>query len=104
MFIRLEYYSLKKLKKEILEIVGRHLNLNEYKVFFFGSRVTGKGNDKSDIDIGIEGKSKLEGDVLLKIAEEIEDIPTLYKIDVIDFSDADENFKQVAKQKIEFLN
>jgi len=49
--MRLEHYPIEKLKKEILEIIGKHLDLNKYKIFFFGSRVTGKGNDRSDIDI-----------------------------------------------------
>jgi septum formation topological specificity factor MinE len=29
-FMRLEHYSEEKLKKEILEIVGRHLDLKKY--------------------------------------------------------------------------
>jgi septum formation topological specificity factor MinE len=40
--MKLKHYPLKKLKKEILEIVGKYLDLKEYKVFFFGSRVSEK--------------------------------------------------------------
>lgn len=102
--MRIEHYNLEKLKKEILEIMARHLELNGYKVFFFGSRVMNKGSERSDIDVGVEGKKPIGLSILSNIKDDIEKIPTLYKIDVVDFSDADEKFKQVAKEKIEFLN
>lgn len=57
--MRLEFYSIQKLKKEITKIVGQYLNLSEYKVFFFGSRVSDKGDEHSDIDIGIEGPNEI---------------------------------------------
>jgi len=102
--MRLEYYPLEKLKKEILEIVGKNLNLQEYKVFFFGSRVLDRGDDRSDIDIGIEGEEAVPAEKLRAIKEAVYNLPTLYKIDIVDFKDVDEKFYQVAKEKIEFLN
>lgn len=102
--MRLEHYSQEKLKKEILEIVGKYLDLNKYKLFFFGSRVSGKGDERSDIDIGIEGLEKLPDIAIFNIREEIEELPTLYKIDIIDFADADEKFKKIALQHIEKIN
>lgn len=102
--MRLEYYDLEKLKKEILEIVGRNLDLAEYKVFFFGSRVLDKGSDRSDIDVGIEGPVAISWQVLDVIKEAVFNLPTLYKIDIVDFKDVDAKFYQVAKEKVEFLS
>ncbi|PIP32068.1 hypothetical protein COX24_00125 [bacterium (Candidatus Gribaldobacteria) CG23_combo_of_CG06-09_8_20_14_all_37_87_8] len=103
--MRLEYYPVEKLKKEILNIVGKHLDLSKYKVFFFGSRVTGKGDDRSDVDVGIEGKEPVPTTAMGAIQEALfNDIETLYKIDLVDFSEVDEKFKQVAKEKVEYLN
>ena len=103
--MRLEYYPVEKLKKEILNIVGKHLDLSKYKVFFFGSRVTGKGDDRSDVDVGIEGKEPVPTTAMGAIQEVLfNDIETLYKIDLVDFSEVDEKFKQVAKEKVEYLN
>ncbi len=102
--MRLEHYNLEKLKKEILEIIGRNLDLSEYKLFFFGSRVLGKGNDRSDIDIGIEGPAVIPWQTMSAIKEAVFNLPTLYKIDIIDFKDVDEKFYQVATEKREFLN
>ncbi|MBU6414642.1 nucleotidyltransferase domain-containing protein [Patescibacteria group bacterium] len=101
--MRLEHYPVEQLKKEILAIVGAHLDLSQYRVFFFGSRVSGKGTDRSDIDIGIEGPYISSG-VLLDIQEAIEELPTLYKIEVVDFKRVAPIFKEVALQDIESIN
>ena len=99
--MRLEYYPHEKLKKEILHALGRHLDLAKYQVFFFGSRVTGKGTDRSDIDVGIAGQEPIPAGVWLEIQEEIEDIPTLYKIDIVDFAHVPKKFRDVALEKVE---
>ena len=99
--MRIEFYSVEKLKKQVLDIIGKYLNLNEYKVFFFGSRVEGKGNERSDIDIGIEGYSPVPDRAWIEIKEEIENLPTLYKIEIVDFRRVAPIFKKVASQYIE---
>jgi predicted nucleotidyltransferase len=101
--MRIEFYPEKKLKKEILEIVGKYLDLKKYKVFFFGSRVSGKGNKRSDIDIGIEGPRSVPLEILVEIKEEIDELPTLYHIDIVDFKSVEEDFYQVAKQNFELI-
>ena len=101
--MRLEYYPQEKLRREILTIVGKHLELKEYRVFFFGSRVTGRGNDRSDIDVGIEGPRSVPLGVLATIQEEVSDLPTLYKIDIVDFTRVSPDFRDVALEKIEYF-
>lgn len=103
MRMRLEHYSSTKLRKEIVSIAGRHINLNSYAIFFFGSRVSGKGSERSDIDVGIQGPKPVPIQKLRSIKKEIGDIPTLYKIDVVDFHDASPSFRKVALQHVEFL-
>lgn len=101
--MRLEFYPKEKLEKEILDILGKYLDLKKYKVFFFGSRVSGKGNERSDIDVGIEGPGPIPLRIFSKIEEGIENIPTLYKIEIVDFARAAPKFKKVAKQHIEYV-
>lgn len=101
--MRLEHYPLEKLKKELLAILARHLDLSRYRVFFFGSRVTGKGTDRSDIDVGIEGPEPVPFIKMAHIEDEIELLPTLYKIDIVDFSRVSEIFRKVATRHREFL-
>ena len=101
--MKLKFYPVERLKKEILEIVSRYLDLKEYKVFFFGSRVSDKVNERSDIDIGIEGPKPISLEIMAEIKEDISNLSTLYHIDVVDFSDVDKDFYKVAKQKIELI-
>lgn len=98
--MRLEYYPLDKLKKEILAILGTHLDLTLYKVFFFGSRVTGKGTDRSDIDVGIEGPPISLG-IWFDIRETFENFPILYKVEIVDFNRVSPQFREAALQDIE---
>lgn len=99
----LEHYSVEKLKTEILTVIGKYIDLTKYVVFFFGSRVTGKSNDRSDIDLGIEGSTQIPYGTVGKIVEEIDDLPTLYKIEIVDFKKVSENFRKVALQYTEKL-
>ena len=102
--MKVESYPEEKLKKEVLSIVGKYLDLSSYRVFFFGSRVKEDNFEKSDIDIGIEGSEKIPTKIKLSIEEEIEEIPTLYKFDIIDFKDVSENFKKEALKNVEYVN
>src|SRR3989344_1327455 len=94
--MRIEYYSSQKLKREISGIVGKYIDLSKYKVFFFGSRVSGKGNEYSDIDIGIEGPNEIPYEIMSKIKEDVENLPTLYKIEIVDFNKVSSDFQQVS--------
>jgi predicted nucleotidyltransferase len=102
--MKLEHYPIEKLKSEILMIVGKYLDLNEYKLFFFGSRVNDNGNERSDIDVGIHGPCEVPYEIMFKIKEELDELPILYKIDFVDFSKVSDDFKKIALSKIEIIN
>lgn len=57
-----------------------------YRVFFFGSWVSGQARKRSDIDIGIEGPAPVEAGQMLQILEACEMLPTLYTVDLVDFA------------------
>ncbi|MDO8512303.1 MAG: nucleotidyltransferase domain-containing protein [bacterium] len=99
--MRLEHEQVEHLKGEIKRIVGKRLDLTQYQLFFFGSRVSGRGDEHSDIDIGIEGKEPIPSLTRSKIEEDIENLPILYKIDFVDFKTVSEDFYRIAKQTIE---
>jgi predicted nucleotidyltransferase len=101
--MRLENYSAEKLKGEIRSIIEKHLDISGAKLFFFGSRVTGKGNDRSDIDVGIEGRGEIDRAVMARIKEDLEKLPVLYKIELVDFTAAPASFREVALQKTETI-
>lgn len=88
----------------INDAVNSVLSDRQYKLFIFGSQANLKALKNSDIDIGIESAELLEDSLLTKIWSRLEDLPTLYTFDLIDFNRVDDNFKKIAKKNIELLH
>jgi len=102
--MKIEFYPVEKLKKEILEIVGQYLDLKSWRIFFFGSRVKGDSFPRADIDIGIEGPEEISAMIKLEIQEKLEELPTLYKFDFVDFKKVASDFKKEALKYTEPVN
>jgi len=81
-------------------VIRRHVPDPAYRVFLFGSRATGSAGERSDIDIGTEGPAPVSRAALAAIHDELEDAPTLYTIDVVDFARMPERFRRVAERQI----
>ena len=92
--MRLEHQDKGELEKKLTEIVSRHLDLDKYRLFFFGSRVRGQGREGSDIDVGIEGPAPVPWQVMSEIEEEIDDLDLLYSVDFVDFSSVSNDFRR----------
>ena len=92
--MKIEFYPEEKLKKQVLQIIGTYLDLSIYRVFFFGSRVKKNNFPRSDIDIGINGPEEIPPKIRLEIEEEVENLPTLYKFDIVDFKKVSYEFKK----------
>ncbi len=101
--MELEGYPVEKLKEELLRILSKHLDLSKYRVFFFGSRVQGMSGKGSDVDVGIEGPP-IDPFKWAQIEEDIENLPTLYKVDLVDFNRVSEEFKRNALRQIEVIH
>lgn len=87
--------KIEKILKQAAKIVSSEIEGN-YQLFLFGSRAKEIHDEKSDIDIGIFTDSQISGKKWLNIQEKLEQIPTLLKIDLVDFNSVDEEFKKVA--------
>ncbi|MBK8575946.1 MAG: nucleotidyltransferase domain-containing protein [Elusimicrobia bacterium] len=59
--------------------------------------------EQSDYDIGIECDSTLPLDVWADIRLDLDDLPVMQKIDVVDFGRTTEDFRRVAKERVEIL-
>lgn len=99
-----QHYPENQLKADILDIAKNHFDLLTTKIFIFGSRATDKGDDRSDIDLGIESNPPISLDSLQKFKEEVENLNTLYTIDVVNFNQVSSEFNKVASQKKIYLN
>lgn len=65
---------------EILEQIIFHCRtFDADNAFLFGSRAKGTATPRSDFDIAVTGVSDIEG-----LREALDNIPTLYKIDLVD--------------------
>ena len=65
----------------ITEIVQCCKKYGAQKTILFGSRAKGTATERSDIDIAVSGVDSCK---ILDLQEEIEEIPTLYTIDLVD--------------------
>jgi len=79
----------------VSKIVVDELSGN-YRLFLFGSRATGHHHEKSDIDIGILFDGVITAKQMQNIQDKLEAIPTLLKIDFVDFSSVGDTFRQMA--------
>ena len=87
--------NIEKILNRAARIVSDELG-GGYRLFLFGSRAKGTGDDRSDIDIGILSDFPITGKQLIAIQEKVDQIPTLLKIDVVDFNSVDDEFKKIA--------
>ena len=65
----------------IAEITQRCRNYGAQKIILFGSRAKGTATEGSDIDIAVSGVASSD---IFELEEALEDIPTLYTIDLVD--------------------
>lgn len=79
--------------REVYGIIRRRLS-DEYKVYLFGSWARGDAQPTSDVDIGILGKDPIPWEIMYRIRGEVEAIPTLRRIDVVDLNAKETSFKE----------
>ena len=65
-------------------------------LFVFGSFARGEHKSTSDLDLGVEWRGKRKPEVFLKLYWDIQALPTIRKIELVDFDQADPNFRQIA--------
>ena len=83
--------------RQVAAIVRRVTGDPAYRVFLFGSWVSGRARERSDIDIGIEGPTGVDPQAMAEIREACEALPTLYTIEVVDFSRVPLEFRREAE-------
>jgi predicted nucleotidyltransferase len=84
-----------EISKEVAKIVRREVKL-DFRLFLFGSRADKTNDARSDVDIGILAGNPISAKSLFTIREKIDEIPTLLKIDFLDFAAVDDEFRNVA--------
>jgi len=91
------------LRNAIRESVRKHLDLDCYQLFIFGSEASGVADRSSDIDIGILGPQPVPGAIMQAIRQDLETLRTLRSFDVVDLGLADVGFRVEALAHAERL-
>lgn len=87
----------------VLDVLKKHLNVQSYRIFLFGSWAEGTALEHSDVDIGIEGLEPINSSLWLDIQEDIEALPYMRKVELVDFCRVTDDFKKIALQNTEDL-
>jgi len=77
--------------------------LGRHKVVLFGSRAQGNAKSRSDFDLGVVGDTPLPLVDFFAIEDMLDALPTLYRIDWVDFARVSERFRTQALQKTEVI-
>ena len=96
-------FNKREVTEKLIGIVAAKIRSPHFRVFYFGSRAEGRGTEKSDLDVGIEADDEVPGKLMIEIKEQVDNIPIMQKIDVVDFKKVSAGFKEVALQKIEVI-
>ena len=92
-------------KPEYLEIIKSILRINipDFEVWAFGSRITGKPKSYSDLDLVIKGKTKLPLNklALLKMDFEESDLP--FRVDILDWNRISPEFQSLILKGFEVI-
>jgi type I restriction enzyme S subunit len=85
--------------RELHDILYRNIDTSRWKPIVFGSRVTGKARQTSDIDIGIIGNERLPIAIRQQLGEALDNSDIPYVVEVVDFKDTTAKFQEVALQE-----
>jgi|APFre7841882590_1041340.scaffolds.fasta_scaffold50099_2 predicted nucleotidyltransferase len=77
----------------IVQVIRRYLPAESHRILLFGSWATLEAAPTSDIDIAIEGATAVDSTVMSEIHEEIDKLPTLRKIQIIDIQQVHDRFR-----------
>jgi predicted nucleotidyltransferase len=78
----------------VLDILRANLP-ESAKVWVFGSRATGRARRYSDLDLAIDAGRRLTLDEIARLSEAFSDSDLPYKVDLVDWHDVDDRWRQI---------
>ncbi len=82
----------------VLGIIGKY----NYNFYAFGSRITEKIKEFSDLDLFYT--ENIPEKIIINIEDEFEESDLPYKVDIIDYNKCDKNFQEIMKSGYVKLN
>jgi len=88
-------------EKQMAAIVAKHLHKIKYRLFLFGSRARREHTVRSNYDLAISSQKPVPLSTLALIRGDLETLPLLQKIDLVDMKYASSSLKsQILKHGI----
>ncbi len=81
------------LLEKVIRIVCGHLNEEGLQVYLFGSWAEGRALAESDLDIALDAGKPIGSTTLLRIIDDLDEMPTLRKVDIVDLQSLDQEFR-----------
>jgi uncharacterized protein len=85
----------------IMRILGEHVG--ECEVRAFGSRVSGRAKEYSDLDLAIVGKEKLPRRVKVLLREAFEESDLPFRVDIVDYNAISSSFRSIVDENCEIV-
>lgn len=79
-----------------LQKLARKYHEDGISLFIFGSFARGDQRPTSDLDLGVEWHREYREEAFLRLYWEVQDLPTIRKIDLVDFEQTEADFRQIA--------
>lgn len=68
------------------------------ELFIFGSFARGDARRTSDLDLGVQWRGARSERTLARLYDEVQELPTIRKIDLVDFSQTSSSFRRLAER------
>lgn len=81
-------------ERQIAAVVAHRMPSQPYRLFLFGSRAVGGATVRSDYDVGIWADHPIDLAVLSGIRGDLEDLPILQKVDLVDLGNVSPSFRE----------
>lgn len=86
-----------------LTALGEKYRARGIDLFVFGSFARGDNRPNSDLDLGLEWRAHRSDALLRELQNEVDDLPTIRKIDLVDFSTVSPQWRSIAERDRRFL-
>ncbi len=83
----------KEIANEAVQLIRTHLD-HSVKIYWFGSWPQGKARPGSDIDLAVSASSPIPLATMASLRDKLDNLPTLYQIDVVDLDTVGPLLKQ----------
>lgn len=93
---RLEQRIPQRVVDELYQIARKYRSKGAH-LFIFGSIAESRDKRTSDLDLGIEWEGDRSAEIYRQLREEIWNLPTIRKIDLVDMSRVNEEFEKQTK-------